>query len=301
MRIACGSELPNHARGYTRSGGGQAILSVQAGISRSADGSFEMLGDADHPVWLCLLGYFRLLRNGELVAVRSGGKTEALLAHLGLGGRYGVPRDVLLRAIWPNSDTALAAQALNSLVHSLRSLLGEALSGATPVVQTGGHYRLNEAAGVAVDVARFKGLVSDGERCERAGQMGTAVELYEQAVRLYGGDLSAAAGGGARVALERERLRASCRRALIHLADYAFAREDFGISLAYALELLEHDPCCEDAHRLVMRCHVRLGERSQALYHYRTVQTILRSECDAEPEPATTALFEQIRLNPNSV
>jgi DNA-binding SARP family transcriptional activator len=260
-----------------------------------------MLGDADHPVWLCLLGYFRLIRNGQLVAVRSGGKTEALLAHLGLGGLYGVPRDVLLRAIWPHSDAALAAQALNSLVHSLRSLLGEALNGAAPIVQTGGHYRLNEAAGVVVDVVRFKGLVSDGERYERAGQTGTAVELYEQAVQLYGGDLSAAAGGGARAALERERLRATCRRALIRLADHAFARQDFDTSLSHALELLEHDPCREDAHRLVMRCHVRLGERSQALYHYRTVLAILRSECDAEPEPATTALFEQIRLNPRAV
>ena len=32
--------------------------------------------DADHPVWLCLLGYFRLLKNGQLIGVRSGGKTE---------------------------------------------------------------------------------------------------------------------------------------------------------------------------------------------------------------------------------
>jgi DNA-binding SARP family transcriptional activator len=277
------------------------MLSLQAGISGGPVGAVEMGEDADHPVWLCLLGYFRLLKHGQLVAVRSGGKTEALLAHLGLGGLYGVPRDVLLRAIWPHSDKPLAAQALNSLVHSLRSLLGEALRGATPVVQTAGHYRLNEAAGVAVDVVRFKALVSDAERFERAGQAETAVERYAHAVHLYGGDLSAAAGGGARAALERERLRATCRRALIRLSDYAFARQDFDASLAHALELLAHDPCREDAHRLVMRCHVRLGERSQALHHYRTVQAILRSECDADPEPATTALYEQIRLNPYAV
>ena len=101
--------------------------------------------------------------------------------------------------------------------------------------------------------------------------------------------------------MERERLRATCRRALIRLSDYSFARQNYDASLAHALELLAHDPCREDAHRLVMRCHVRLGERSQALHHYRTVQAILRSECDAEPESATTALFEQIRLNPHAV
>jgi DNA-binding SARP family transcriptional activator len=281
--------------------GVQSMLSLQAGISGGVIGPVEMVGDADHPVWLCLLGYFRLLKNGQPVAVRSGGKSEALLAHLGMAGLYGVPREVLLRAVWPRSDTALAAQALNSLVHSLRSLLGEALRGAAPIVQTGGNYRLNEAAGVAVDVVRFKTLVSAGERAERAGHAATAVELYEHAIQLYGGDLSVAAGGGARAALERERLRASCRRALMRLADYAFGQQDFGASLAHAVELLDHDPCREDAHRLVMRCHVRLGERSQALDHYRTVQAILRTECDAEPEPATTALFEQIRLKPHQV
>jgi DNA-binding SARP family transcriptional activator len=277
------------------------MLSLQAGVSRGTIGPVELLGDAHHPVSLCLLGHFRLLKNGQLVAVRSGGKTEALLAHLGLGGPYGVPREVLLRDIWPRSDTALAAQALNSLVHSLRSLLGEALRGATPVVQIGGYYRLNEAAGIAIDVVRFKTLVSDGERAERAGRTATAAQLYQHAVQLYGAELCAAAGGGARAALERERLRASCRRALIRLADYAFVQHDFGASLANALELLAHDPCREDAHRLVMRCHVRLGERSQALYHYRTVQAILRAECDAEPELATTALFELIRLQPHTV
>jgi DNA-binding SARP family transcriptional activator len=87
----------------------------------------------------------------------------------------------------------------------------------------------------------------------------------------------------------------------MRLADNAFDQHVFDTSLELALELLQHDPCREDAHRLVMRCHVRLDARSQALYHYRTVRSILRAECDVEPEPATTALFEQIRLAPHSV
>src|SRR5207302_6751009 len=181
------------------------------------------------------------------------------------------------------------------------TLLGEALRGAAPVVLIGGHYRLNEAAGVGVDVARFRALVDGGEHADRAGKTATAAELYEHAVQLYSGDLSIAAGDDPRAALARERLRASCLRALIRLAAYAFIQQNFDTSVGYALELLQRDPCREDAHRLVMRCHVRLGERAQALNHYRTVQAILRSECDVEPEHATTALFEQIRLNPDAV
>ena len=76
---------------------------------------------------------------------------------------------------------------------------------------------------------------------------------------------------------------------------------DYTGCLSHARRLLANDPCREDAYRLMMRCYVRLGERAQALRQYRLCQTILRTEFDAVPEPATTALFDQIRLDPGSI
>ena len=256
---------------------------------------------ADPLVWVRLLGGFRLVSGGRPVPVRSGGRTEALLVHLGLAGLRGIPRDVLLHAVWPQSDPLLAGQALNGVLRGLRALLQEALGGAEPIVPSAGQYRLNEAAGLAVDVERFQELVAEGERLHRDDQPIAAATAYARAAQLYQGDLSLAAGSAGHMALARERLRAMYGRVLIRLADDAFARSAFEASLEHALALLAHDPCREDAHRLVMRCHVRLGERSQAMRHYQTAQEILRVELDAEPEPATTALFEQIRLNPGSV
>jgi DNA-binding SARP family transcriptional activator len=239
------------------------------------------------PVLLCLLGGFRLFSHGQPVLVRSGGKTEALLAQLGMAGsRYGVSRETLLRAIWPGQEAVLAGQALNSLLHSLKGLLRGALAGATPVVQVSGYYRLNNEAGVRVDVARFTALVVEGDRLARAADPTAAMVLYERAVQLYAGDLSPAAGGGAQAVIERERLRAIYLSLLVRLADACFARGDYAACLAHAQRLLGHDPRREDAHRLVMRCHVRRGERD---------------EFEAEPEPATAALFEQVRLDPQAV
>jgi DNA-binding SARP family transcriptional activator len=276
------------------------MLRLQSQSSGVAVG-FAMAGGTDPLVWLCLLGGFRLVARGQPVPVRSGGKTEALLVHLGLAGFSGLPREMLLRTIWPQSVPSLASQALSSLLRGLNTSLGEALAGAEPVVASAGQYRLNEAAGIAVDIAQFQALVAQGERLQRDNQVTAATTVYERAVRLYQGDLTVAAGGSARVALERERLRATYCRVLIRIADEAFAHGAFEASLEHALALLSHDPCREDAHRLVMRCHVRLGERSQALRHYQTAREILRVEHDAEPEPATTALFEQVRLQPGTV
>jgi len=161
----------------------------QAWAFRSGAGPVDDEG-AHHPVWLGLLGSFRLLRHGRPVPVRSGGKTEALLTHLGLATLQGLPREALLRVVWPDSEVALAGNALNNLVHSLRRLLADALSGAPPVVQASGYYRLNHEAGVAVDVSQFKTLVARGEWHARMGDLPTAVALAARAVKLYRGDWS---------------------------------------------------------------------------------------------------------------
>jgi DNA-binding SARP family transcriptional activator len=256
---------------------------------------------AGHPVWLELLGSFRLVRNGESLPIRIGGKTEALLGHLGLAGLRGVPRGVLLSLIWPDSDFNLAANALNNVLHNLRAMLGSALGGASPVVLAGGYYRLNFEAGVAVDVAEFNEHARESERHARNGELPAAVAVAERAVRLYRGDLKPQVDAGPTMILECDRLRSTCLSMLMLLADDGFAQHDFSSCLGYALQLLEYDACREDAHRLVMRCYVRRGERAQALRHYQTVQKILRLEFEAEPEPATTALYHQIRVNPGAV
>jgi DNA-binding SARP family transcriptional activator len=207
---------------------------------------------------------------------------------------------VLLKAVWPDSESALAVQALNGILRGLRTLLSDSLSGAEPVVPSDGRYRLNNAAGVSVDVAQFQEAVARGDQFRMDGQMAAAAAAYKTAVEFYRGDLSPAAGSTSHVTLERERLRATYGRVLIRLADDAFSRNAYEVSLEHALALLAHDPCREDAHRLVMRCHVRLGERSLAMRHYQIAQEIVRVELDADVEPATATLFEQIRLNPGA-
>ena len=44
-----------------------------------------------------------------------------------------------------------------------------------------------------------------------------------------------------------------------------------------------------------MRLLVRLGQRNQALQQYETCRRLLREELGVEPDPATVALYEQIR------
>jgi DNA-binding SARP family transcriptional activator len=251
------------------------------------------------PVLICLLGSFLLLKAGHPVALRPGGKSEALLSHLSLQVRDGIPRDTLLHLLWPTSNTTLASQALHSLVYSLHKLIGDALSGKALVVHHEGGYQLNTEAGVMVDVALFDALVRAGDQQCHTGAKAAAIHAYNDAIGLYRGDLCLSTD--THTVIERERLRARYLTLLAYLADYHYDVCNFSACLEYAWRLLACDPCREDAHRLVMRCNVRQGKRAEALHHYRMCVDILRAEFDAAPEVSTTALFEQIRLNPGSI
>ena len=255
--------------------------------------------EAECPILICLLGRFHLLKAGRPVAVANSGKTSTLLCSLALHPDYSVPRDTLLDILWPNRDAILAVQSLNSLISSLRKAFIDAIGGADLILHTEGAYRLNVEAGVNVDIACFDALANAGNQQAREGNHAQAAACYERAIHLYHGDLFG--GTDVHTLTERERLRARHLTLLVHLADYTFAQNDYSAALAYARRLLDYEPCREDAHRMLMRCYVRRGERAQALHQYRVCCDMLRVEFDAPPEPATTALFEQVRHDPSSI
>ncbi len=250
-------------------------------------------------VLICLLGNFRLLKAGQPAELICGSKTEKLLCLLALRHGRGVQREMMLDALWPEGDSIHASQSLNSLIHSVNKLLGDENGGAVPVLQAHGYYWLNGAAGINVDITCFDALADTGDQWVRAGETAAATAFYRRALALYRGDLCLVTD--AQAVVEREHLRGRYLTLLARLAELDYASGDYTGCLSHARHLLVNDPCREDAYRLMMHCYVRIGERAQALRQYRLCQTILRAEFDAVPEPATTALFDQIRLDPGSI
>ncbi len=250
-------------------------------------------------VMICLFGVFRVINSGHEVAIARGSKVETLLTYLALHYRDAIARELLLSALWPECDAVHAGQSLNSLVYSVQKLFENVPSGVAPVVQANGYYRLNEQAGVSVDVALFCEQADLGDGLAREGAAPGAAAAYEQAAAFYRGDLCASADVNA--LLEREHLRARFLGILSWLADYHYGLHQYHAALRSIHLLLTSDACREDAHRLAMRCYVRVGQRAQALRQYQLCSKILQSEFDAEPEPATTALYHQVRLDPGAI
>jgi DNA-binding SARP family transcriptional activator len=270
-----------------------------AAARHSHDELGHIRSDSEWPVMICLLGGFQLLKFGRLVPLRYPGKTQTLLSSLALGDNYGAPREELLLEIWPDTQPGFACKSLNSLVHSLHKLLGDALDGATPVLYTDGYYHLNTGAGIGVDTALFEAYSREGFGREHAIQWDAAVSFFERAINLYRGDLWTSRN--TRTLILCESLRATYLTVLARLGDHYYQAGNYSRCLDYALRILLADPCREDACRLAMRCYLRQGERAQALHQYRLCENILGSEFDTSPEPMTEALYQQIRLNPSAV
>jgi two-component SAPR family response regulator len=126
-----------------------------------------------------------------------------------------------------------------------------------------------------------------------------ACESYLDAVGLYRGDLHACTDDSAVV--ERERLRASYLVMLGRLGDTARRDNDYSSALEYASLVLNYDASREDAHRTLMSCYARLGQRVQAMRQYLLCERLPRETFDAVPEPATRALYDRLRLEPGAV
>ena len=257
----------------------------------------EHTGRTTGGVLVCLLGGFRILKLGSPINIRPGGRAQSIFSALALGPRpTGIPRDDLVQLLWPETEAGPAVQALHTLVYSLHRSLGDALDGQGPIVNVDGRYRLNTEAGVEVDVDRFDGVVDAADRLVRVGEPDAALRSYRDAVGLYAGDL--VVGSEVQHVLERERLRARYLRVRATLANHHLAKGEMDVALGHALDILAHDPYREDAHRMAMRCYVRLGLRAQALRQYRICRDVLMTEFEAPPERATEELYELVRLEP---
>jgi DNA-binding SARP family transcriptional activator len=250
-------------------------------------------------VFVCLLGRFQILKMGEPMSLRAGGKAEQLISSLALRPKGGISRAALVEQIWPETSQSLAGQCLNTLIHSLKIQLADALGGQPPIVHAASHYTLNFDSGLGVDVIEFESAVDAGHRLFSAGSTAAAIDAYRCGLEYYRGDLAGALDISG--VLERERLRATCQKTLARLADAHFELADYEQALNCALRLLAVDPCREDAHRMAMRAYVRMDARAQALRQYQLCRRILADEFEAVPEPATEQLFTLIRTDPARV
>jgi TolB-like protein/DNA-binding SARP family transcriptional activator/predicted Zn-dependent protease len=213
-------------------------------------------------------------------------KAILLLAFLAL--RPGEPqtRERLIGLLWSDRGDTQARGSLRQALTALR----KTFSGMTPSpLVTSGETLWLDPLAVHSDVVRFEMLA----RSDKTADLEQAAGLYVGP--LLDGLVVRDAEGEQWLSGERERLRDVLLGVLEKLLARQMQDGALDSAVATAERTLLQDPLREEAHRALMRLHVRNGRHNLALRQYRQCAELLSRELGVVPEPETRQLHEEIQ------
>jgi TolB-like protein len=231
---------------------------------------------------LQLLGRFQLKAPSGTAIPISAKKSQVLIAILALAEGTAVPRSRLIGILWGDRGEDQARSSLRQAFTALRKVF--AAAGEIPLQVDDDQAALDPTM-VEADTQQFCALC----RKDAAGAVALwrggfleGLSIPDQAAQDW-------------LQVERQRLQSLYLESLAALMAAQEASGTFGEALASAQQLLKTDPLDEAAQRMVMRCHLKTGERTKALRQYQDFAERLARELGIEPDLETQGLFEEIR------
>lgn len=240
-----------------------------------------------------MLGPFELTVDGTAV-VEWHGRLGLLVLRFVLAqpGRR-CSRDMLIDQFWPYADPVKARNRLHVAISSLRRAMKA--HGAVPILEhREGWYRISPAVDVSLDVDELDRLVDDAERARRRGDTAGAIAGLRAAVELYRGEYLADLRYEDWAIPEREAYRAVHLQALERIAELAEAEHRIDEVFDAATRLVRADPCREDAHRMLMRCHADRCRLGDVIRQFESCRTSLAG-IGVSPSPETIGLYRSLR------
>ena len=243
---------------------------------------------------LSLSGGCAISLDGAPVTTFDSNKVRALLAYLAVQSERAHRRESLATLLWPGYPDRSARTNLRNALANLRTAIGDREAEPPFLLITRETLQFNQESDYWLDVAVLSQTRS------RVDQV--PIERLAEVADLYMGDFLAgftledAVGFDDWTSVTGVRLRRQAWDLLGELADRLEAAGYLGRALTYAWKQLEMDRRREDVHRRVMALLAMTGQRSAALAQYGACRRMLADEIGVEPEPATVALVEKIKL-----
>jgi len=203
-------------------------------------------------------------------------------------------KDTIIDTFWGETDFAAVEKNFHPTVSHIRKALNSNQSlKQNFILYRDGDYQLNSELSYKIDIEEFDQLVAKGENARRARQFDQCVQAYEQAVELYRGDFCQ---GSYEPWVEEQRsyYREQYLHLLESLAVVAEKQDDWPRSLQLAQRILHVDQFREDIHCVLIRAHVKLGNRGAARDQFETLKRLLERELGVEPSRETKKIYMEL-------
>jgi LuxR family maltose regulon positive regulatory protein len=243
---------------------------------------------ASQPLRLCALGVSRVLTNEQALTTWPYARVKELLFYL---ASYPARTKAQIGlALWPEASSKQLRNNLGIALYHLRRALGNPHW----ILFEDEVYRFNRALNYEFDVEVFEAHLAQASRAQTQSP-DRAIGLLQKAITLYQGDFVEDFCDGDWFLLWREDLRRKYLEALLNLGQLLFTQREYARAAEAYRRALEKDEMLEEAHRELMRCYARLGERGQALRHYQTFEQLIRDELGSAPAGESVALYERLK------
>src|SRR5579875_3867805 len=245
-----------------------------------------------------MLGPLELEVAGSRVVRWSSLKARAVLQYLLIHRGRPIRRDVLMELQWPNHSQTSARNNLNVALYSLRNTLDGRWRDLQPILYQDGCYLLNPELTWWMDRDEFLSSLNQAHLARSSGHSHQAAHHYQRAVRLYRGPLFEDDISGDWYLPEQRHLSELHLEALESLGEIYFDLGELASAERFSQLALSSDPCCEPAHRLLMRCYASEHRQQLVTRQYRLCVTALHDELGVSPGAETLRLFRDLTSAP---
>lgn len=239
-------------------------------------------------------GPFRVYQGEQPIDDWPSLKGQAIFKYLITHRERPADKEVLMDLFWPDADPNSARNNLNVAIYGLRQAFRELRPDISYILFQDDCYLLNPDVHVWFDVEAFTEHFNKAKELEQHNNLALAIGEYRAAEVLYQGEFFEEDRYEEWLLPIRRRLRDDYLSILDRLSRYYLDRENYGTCITMCSKMLAVDSCREEAHRRLMCCYSRQGQRYLALRQYHRCEEALAQELNANPSQRTVELYEQI-------
>ncbi len=248
------------------------------------------------PNRIYLLGTFHITGERDVMqtAAWRSQQNRTILKILLLNRRHVVTTDQLLDLLWPDQPPDVTRSRLYVRISQIRRMLDAEHSQAILRSVDSGYCLVPDATWW-IDVDAFEDAAERGRQAQEAGALVEVAAAYEEARRLYRGDLLEEDRYADWAYTERERLLERYLTLLTELAEAYAQQGRYRRAISLYQQVLKRDLYREAVFVRLMLAYYYAGEQVQALRTFERCRRVLVEELDVAPLPSTESLAARIR------